>query len=242
MKIQVISDIHLEQRKEYPKIEPLCDYLFLVGDIGKINNKLYDEFLHYCCDNWKLIYYVLGNHEFYHNNKTYDVLYEMYEKYIDTFNNIFLLDKQVCYLEEFQILGCTLWSDTCVTLNLNDFNHIKEKKNNRKHKLTIDTFKEMHKTDKNWLLENYDDEKKTIILTHFPTCRDYVENGTCANNMYSSYFTNDIKFDNLNDLICIAGHTHYGYDFISNNVRYIGNQYGYEFEPTNMNMTCLFDI
>lgn len=150
MKIQIISDIHLEQRKIFPRIKPLCDYLFLAGDIGKINNKLYDEFLHYCSDNWKLVFYVLGNHEFYHNKKTYDILYE---GYIDTFNNILLLNNQICHLEGFQILGCILWSDSCVTFGLNDFKHIKEKKNNRKYKLSLDTFHKMHNIDKKGYLK-----------------------------------------------------------------------------------------
>ena len=242
MKIQVISDIHLEQRKIFPKIKPQCDYLFLVGDIGKLNNKLYDEFLHYCCDNWKLIFYVLGNHEFYHNKKPYDVLYDEYEKYIDTFNNIILLNKQVCHLEEFQILGCTLWSNPSIIFGLNDFKHIKEKKKNRKYQLSLDTFHQMHDTDKKWLFENYDDEKKTIIITHFPTCVNGVENNACIHNMYTSYFTNDLGLDNIEKLICIAGHTHYSYDFVENKIRYIANQYGYENEPTNVDINCLFDI
>lgn len=37
--IQVISDIHLEFYKSYPKIKPLSKYLFLAGDIGTINDQ-----------------------------------------------------------------------------------------------------------------------------------------------------------------------------------------------------------
>ena len=36
MKFQLFSDIHLEFLKEFPKIIPHTDFLFLAGDIGKI--------------------------------------------------------------------------------------------------------------------------------------------------------------------------------------------------------------
>lgn len=63
MRIQVISDIHLEFIKNILKIEPKTDYLFLAGDIGKldlINSSqcLYRKFMDYVSK--------IGNHEFYH--------------------------------------------------------------------------------------------------------------------------------------------------------------------------------
>ena len=42
--IQLYSDFHLElNEKAYPKIKPYCDYLFLAGDIGKINTPNFKE-------------------------------------------------------------------------------------------------------------------------------------------------------------------------------------------------------
>lgn len=242
MDIQIISDLHLEQCNEYLKIEPQCEYLFLAGDIGKINNEVYGNFLRYCNDNWKLVFYVLGNHEFYHNKKTYEQLYDEYDKYINSFNNIVLLNKKEYMLNGYKILGCTLWSNTHITSNLNDFKHIKEKRNGRKYPISLDTFHKMHEIDKKWLLENYNEDEKTIILTHFPTCRDYIVNPICCHNIYSTYFTNEIHFNNMNSLICISGHTHFSYDIVENNVRYISNQYGYQDEQSNVNLRCLFNI
>jgi predicted phosphodiesterase len=70
--IQVLSDIHLEFYKKFPKFKPLAKYLFLAGDIGTIESK-YDQkiinFLSYCSENWEKTFYVLGNHEFYQTNK-----------------------------------------------------------------------------------------------------------------------------------------------------------------------------
>ena len=76
MKFQVFSDIHLEffeknSKDTIPYIEPLEDYLFLVGDIGKLHIPNYKIFFDYCSNNWKLTFYILGNHEFYHSSKTH---------------------------------------------------------------------------------------------------------------------------------------------------------------------------
>ena len=73
---QLFSDIHLELLKssKFPKIKPLTDYLFLAGDIGKINTPNYEPFFDYCSENWKKVFYVLGNHEFYNSNKDFKTL------------------------------------------------------------------------------------------------------------------------------------------------------------------------
>ena len=79
---QLFSDIHLELLKssKFPKIKPLTDYLFLAGDIGKINTPNYELFFDYCSQNWKKVFYVLGNHEFYNSNKDLKTLKKQKQK------------------------------------------------------------------------------------------------------------------------------------------------------------------
>lgn len=64
MIVQIYSDIHLEFYKSYPKIEKKAKVLILAGDIGKINNNIYTEFMAYINKTWEKTFYVLGNHEF----------------------------------------------------------------------------------------------------------------------------------------------------------------------------------
>ena len=45
MKIQYISDIHLEYLSEIPKINPVGDVLVLAGDIGHPFSSIYINFL-----------------------------------------------------------------------------------------------------------------------------------------------------------------------------------------------------
>jgi predicted MPP superfamily phosphohydrolase len=99
-KFQLISDIHLEnyEKLDFTKlIKPVEPVLFLAGDIGHINTKIYKDFMNYVSENWDVIYIVLGNHEFYSNGYgkvyTYNELYEMYEDFFLSYPNIILVSE-----------------------------------------------------------------------------------------------------------------------------------------------------
>jgi predicted phosphodiesterase len=74
VKIQYCSDIHLEFLEQFsnsaanfediltPGISP---YLVLAGDIGQPHLSLFRLFFEWCSQNWKEVYYVTGNHEYY---------------------------------------------------------------------------------------------------------------------------------------------------------------------------------
>ena len=59
--IQIYSDIHMELGKQMPKILPTAKYLFLAGDICKLNNELFFKFFDYCSPLWEKIFYTPGN-------------------------------------------------------------------------------------------------------------------------------------------------------------------------------------
>lgn len=69
MFIQIYSDIHLEFYNTFPKINKKAKYLILAGDIGRICDKNYKEFIDYCSKTWEQTIVILGNHEFYHKKK-----------------------------------------------------------------------------------------------------------------------------------------------------------------------------
>ena len=53
-KFQVISDIHLEMRKNIiPKIKSKCDILFMAGDIGNYKESNFERFLDYVSKEFK---------------------------------------------------------------------------------------------------------------------------------------------------------------------------------------------
>jgi predicted phosphodiesterase len=145
-KIQYVSDLHLEF---YDTIElanfvkPVAKYLALAGDIGKPGHALYDRFLQYASDNWKHVFYVAGNHEYYDTcrNKwkykaptTFEERHSELIRTTNKYSNIHFLrrDSPSYYLaeENIAVVGSTLWthiSDTNVATALHgmsDYNYI----------------------------------------------------------------------------------------------------------------------
>jgi predicted MPP superfamily phosphohydrolase len=76
IKFQFASDLHLEFPENWelfikdPKnvLNPVADNLLLAGDIFSGNkncNRLKQEFAKYLQDNWKHVFVIPGNHEYY---------------------------------------------------------------------------------------------------------------------------------------------------------------------------------
>jgi hypothetical protein len=265
MKFQLFSDIHLELCKNIPYIKPLANYLFLAGDIGNISKPNLKLFIDYCSKNWKKTFYVLGNHEFYHNNKTYDKLIELYNELVSSYDNVYILNDSFYDLEldttQYRIYGSILWSNINSTETINDFNMIKMK-NDKNWTVPIDLkyFNQLHSNSLNKLLNEVKianlENRKLIIITHFPPIRI-----NTSHHKYSSqpdylrnYFSNDFTKSNLllhginekelyNNIECwMSGHTHYSYDFIYK-TRFISNQFGYSDEvDTGINYDGLYEI
>lgn len=112
MKVQYCSDLHLEfpENREYLKNNPLIpigEILLLAGDILPLAliNKPYD-FFDYACDNFKQVYWIPGNHEYY-NYDIKDVPKPLNEKIRE---NLFLVDNQKLKINDVNFIFSTLWS------------------------------------------------------------------------------------------------------------------------------------
>lgn len=252
MKLQIYSDLHLEFYKSFPKIERKCDYLVLAGDIGKLSDVNYKEFIQYCSENWKHTIVVLGNHEFYNCKNTYSKLLQKYNYYFSLFDNVTLLEKEKILLEDYEIIGLTMWSYISETYKdlINCPKKIKQYilKNEKKRLVPIgyNGINILFEESKQWLLKNYNPNKKTIIITHHPitqknVCQDIYKHQSLER---TSVFSTNIELNPNNTCICISGHTHFSHDFVDNNIRYISNQMGYvdEINDTNFNDSGLFII
>lgn len=254
MKFQLFSDIHLEFYKTYPKIERKTKYLILAGDIGRLCDINYKEFMEYCSNTWERVIIVLGNHEYYHKRKTYEELRELYTLYFSQYENIYLLEKNKILIDGWEIIGLTMWSNIVPKYKtlLNCVHKIKKKVYIRNEKRTIgigyETLNELHNESKKWLLENYNPKQKTIIITHHPLTHNNISQPIYENESLErkQAFSTSMKFNNEAPLICISGHTHYSHDFIENNIRYISNQMGYIDETmtniTKFNETKVFEV
>ncbi|ADO67427.1 hypothetical protein crov393 [Cafeteria roenbergensis virus] len=235
---QLYSDLHLELKTDYIKFDVIAENLILAGDIGKITEKHFKDFIIYASKNWKKIFIILGNHEYYYKNSHFIKTKEKYKAFYDSFDNVYFLDKTVVELENTILIGATFWSkvDEKYKHLLNDFKFIKyfDKIKKRKYEITCDFINKLHYEEKEWLLHTLDilkNTKKTIIIiSHFPLTQIGTSHPKYAGQPKEllNYFSNDFsdifsKYTSLK-IINVAGHTHYNYDIIYDNLRFISNQ------------------
>jgi predicted phosphohydrolase len=253
--IQLYSDIHLEFcEKTFPKITPYCDYLFLVGDIGKINTPNFKNFFDYCSSNWKKVFYVLGNHEYYHSHKTFIKLNQEYNDFFKGYTNVHLLDNDAYELDDFVIVGSTLWSYASSSLGLNDFSKILmyDENKNRKFGISLDFYNNLHFECIKFIntqIEKYKD-KKIIMMTHFPPSQKDTSHYKYNNQLQyiKDYFASNF-IDHIDDehsvVAWLYGHTHYS-NIINHQkkVKLISNQMGYleEISDSKFNETGVYKI
>ena len=135
MKIQVVSDLHLEF-SDINIVNDGCDVLILSGDIlvaedlhnhPEMNYGMYSSdnledlgrrqqtalrfrnFLRRCSDQFPHVIYIAGNHEFYHGNWIASLAYLREE--CSKFPNIYFLENECKEIGEFTFVCSTLWTD-----------------------------------------------------------------------------------------------------------------------------------
>ena len=185
---QFISDAHLENCRDYPRLTPTARYLFLAGDIGHVSSPVWREFMEYLHGQtvdgssdgvgWHRIFYVLGNHEYYSNSKTMPTLKKAYHEYLAELPRITLLDRGepvmlygVTGLDgcgKIAVLGATMWSQAEFSLvtQINDFRRINLKSDptnpaSRTIAISPPAMNELHLADRKWLFGKLTDTLTT---------------------------------------------------------------------------------
>ena len=118
MRIQLISDLHLETYPDYvPPAAPGVDVLVLAGDIGSYqagsllggDDFGLSRFSPRRADaQWPRVLYIPGNHEF--DALDYDAAYDRLRRVCDSLG-IEWLEQQVITIDSVRFIGSTLWSD-----------------------------------------------------------------------------------------------------------------------------------
>jgi hypothetical protein len=255
MRIQILSDIHLDYRKSLPNIRPKAPYLFLAGDIGNIETspRIYKEFMDYVSKYWTHTFVILGNHELYSNAKNIEDLTDVYVALFQKYNNITFLNNEETYIEGYRVLGSTLWSHIDISKKDSIMKYVNSID---KMNITPMIYNKLHYLSAKWLETNYiSSYPKTIIITHYPATQNI--DTYAPKHRYQSQHIKDVIGTNIagnkifpykdNKIIFISGHTHYSFDItdpLNKNIRYISNQLGYpnertQFYPNSNNRTPL---
>ncbi len=239
MKIQYISDIHLEFKENYlhflnHKIKPVGEVLILAGDIILFNllakdQYIYSEFFDFLSNNFKAVYWLPGNHEYYH--------YELTQKYgpfkESIRKNVFLLNNQVEYLDNGRIIFSTLWSqieqlyEKYMERNMADFHLIRY----NGVPITSRQYNKMFEDNLSFIKQevNKPFTGKTIIVSHHvPTLKNYPTEfaGSPLNNGFVTDLTEFICESKID--YWIYGHHHRNIpDFKIGETVLTTNQLGY---------------
>ncbi len=235
MKIQYCSDLHLEfsENKRFLEINPMKargDILVLAGDIVPfVIMEKHNDFFGYVSDNFEQVYWIPGNHEYYHSDilDRSGVLDEKIRVNVSLVNNISILHNNV------NLIFSTLWSKIRpayqwqIERGMSDFHVIK----NDGYRFSADKFNQLHEESLKFINQELNTEKpgKTVVVTHHvPTFFNYPEK-------YKGDVLNDAFAVELYGLIeangpdyWIYGHTHHNSDdFKIGKTRLLTNQLGY---------------
>lgn len=216
MKIQYVSDIHLEMRArsgDFP-IDKNGDILLLAGDIGYPSHNNYKYFLQQQSLQFEKVFITTGNHEYY--DKTFQGNMTNCDDYcrevcrsMPRQNVEFLQNDHVQLVPGINIFGGTFWTfipsskASVVSASINDYTQIKG--------LTADITSSLYEQSVaklNECLES-DEDSKWIVMSH------HLPKSTLIQPKYRHYGALNYAFagnisaaDNPRILAWVYGHTH----------------------------------
>jgi hypothetical protein len=143
LKLQIVSDIHFENRAKgmfvnptktidfEAFLQPTGDILALLGDIGQPDIIL-DKFIQWCSTKFQHVFYIAGNHELYSPllQTPYTTILKQIRDICTKYPNVHFLENETFAIEDLMFIGSTLWSYIPMRYHgfiqgfMNDYNYI----------------------------------------------------------------------------------------------------------------------
>lgn len=266
MRIQYISDIHLEfykTLKSIPSIPVEAPILVLAGDVGYPTLPIYWEFLERCSAEFKHVILITGNHEYYHTNTaikkgrilTIRMIDELIRSELERrrLSNIHFLHNSSVILEGIRFIGSTLWSNIPlqyeyeVSRTMNDFKQSFEGSMEDRKPLTVPTYNRMYNEAHDYIeLQLKESTEQTVVITHhLPSCKmiDKKYAGSSVNCAFASNSLEELIDSGIPlPAAWICGHSHTPVDLTIEGVRCVMNPIGYPCELSKPNWTSKIDL
>ena len=240
MKVQILSDLHLEHSNIDLKINSDINVLILAGDISADFTLL--DFLLNKVPSTTQVLYVLGNHEY--ETRVFQETVPFLREILSIYPNVRILDNESVVINNVKFIGSTLWSnfegsginnkplvkELVAKAQIPDFNTIyMRQENNKLIKFNIELmekeFQKAYDFIEYELKKNYFDGQK-MVITHFAPHEKSVAR-LFKNNLLNSYWVN-----NLPELMgfCdywVHGHTHTSFNYDIEGTTVLCNPRGY---------------
>ncbi|MCF8357850.1 MAG: metallophosphoesterase [Prolixibacteraceae bacterium] len=247
MKLQIISDIHLEfGLRDFDFTG--CDLLICAGDIHLGEKGL--QWLLEKVNNIPVVY-VLGNHEYYKNAYP-KLLIKLKEQAAGT--NIHVLENDSFQFNDVTFHGTTLWTNfelygnfdlACFNCEqrMNDYRLIRRSPSYSRLRAT-DTLAIFRKSFA-WLKKSFSESKtgKNVLVTHHaPSIRSVAP--AYKTDVVSAAFASNLEGFILDTQpnLWVHGHIHTASDYTIGSTRVICNPVGYPFEETGFNNNLFFEL
>ena len=248
MKLRIASDLHTEFWPGSIKVDTLDEVLppletdgesvlCLGGDTGLLHRaETWLTIIKHLAKRFKAVVFILGNHEFYHNN--YFNRIHMLQREVKLPANVYFLEDQSITIEDTVFIGSTLWTDMnewdeltmrmafksmmdyrCMRLGLGLLAQVSD---------TILKFEDSKKFIFSTLADFNTEAFKTVVLTHhMPSYLsvDPLFKGDLLNPAFVTELQPEIE--EAKPDVWIHGHTHSSCDYKIDNTRVICNPYGY---------------
>ena len=191
MKIQVVSDIHLEFGPISIENAGDTDVLILSGDICVVNDlrvrddfnmrgerdksNQFHTFFQECCARFPHVIYVMGNHEHYHGDFNTS-LRDLRER-LGYLVNLHILEKESVLINDTLFVGGTLWTDMnkedpmtlqVIRRKMNDYQIIDDSSEMVNYKAYIPLDKPVGVTDHQWFNETPHEARHRVEFKQRP--------------------------------------------------------------------------
>jgi len=245
MKIQVVSDLHLEFLSTDQSVELAhkiswgnsSNVLILAGDICSLADKSITNLYAFInlleSKGYSDIIYILGNHEYYGCSPI--EVYGKINKLCKYRPNLHVLENNFIQVQDITFFGTTLWFEENVDTSMmryymNDYRCIRSERS--EDCFAPDTWS---KKAIKFIKSVPDDESKKVLITHHVPHSRFISEKYVGNEMNCFYLNEIGKFLDKFDLVTF-GHSHESVDYqFSDRCHAISNPRGYLKAPD----TCI---
>ncbi len=254
MKIQLISDIHLEFGRRIDIQNAGADVLVLAGDICMANKiEEYKSFFKECAEKFNSVVYVMGNHEHYKHtfNDTADVI----RKAVADLPNFHFLDNESVVIDGVKFIGTTLWTDMndkCpLTMDylrkgMSDYHVIVYRNGDGNFfKFKPQTSFMEHCIARSFIDRETKDGPCVVVTHHAPSFQSIHEtykNEQFMNGGFASDLEDMIHIATDNIKLWCHGHMHNDFDYMVGDTRVVCNPVGYPGERETINTNLVLEI